>query len=144
MNTMVEWFPTHTMVNEFIESIAKHDSKSVTIMVYCEDERQFVDFQLQFLLLWCNQFKALHLYAVCMSYSGWEFRLLTLTLDKLHPFLQMVVTIAAGKKVMDIPEMGIPLLSIMGSTTRMADTYSSWKDRFVDFLGSYRSSYASG
>jgi hypothetical protein len=40
MDSMVECFPTHAMVNEFIESIAKRDSKSVSIVVYHEDERQ--------------------------------------------------------------------------------------------------------
>jgi hypothetical protein len=81
MDAMVECFPTHAMVNEFIESIAKRDSKSVTIIVYREDERQPVECHLQFLLLQHNRFKALCLYAVCMSYAGWEYALPTLTLD---------------------------------------------------------------
>jgi hypothetical protein len=67
-----------------------------------------------------------------MSYAGWEYSLPTLTLDKLRPFLLMVVTIATGKSVTDIPEVGVPLLSIVGSSN-LADTYSSWKDKFVDF-----------
>jgi hypothetical protein len=52
----------------------------------------------------------------------------------------MVVTIATGKSVTDIPEVGVLLLSLVGSGN-LADTYSSWKDKFVDFLGSYRSCY---
>jgi hypothetical protein len=140
MDAMVECFPTHAMVNEFIESIAKQDSKSVTIVIYREEEHQPVECHLQFPLLQRNRFKALCLYAVCMSYAGWEYMLPTLTLDKLRPFLQMVVMIATGKSVTDIPEMGILLLSVVGSSN-MADTYSSWKDKFVDFLGSYRSCY---
>jgi hypothetical protein len=75
-----------------------------------------------------------------MSYAGWEYALPTLTLDKLRPFLLMVVMIATGKLDTDIPEMGILLLSIMGSSN-IPDTYSSWKDKFVDFLGSYCSCY---
>jgi hypothetical protein len=54
MDAMVECFPTHSMVNEFIESIAKRDSKSVTIIVYREEERQPVECHLQFPLLQHN------------------------------------------------------------------------------------------
>jgi hypothetical protein len=60
-----------------------------------------------------------------MQYLFWVgVGLLTLTLDELHPFVQMVVMIATGEKVTDIPEMGTLLLSVMGSSTSMAETYT--------------------
>jgi hypothetical protein len=104
-----------TQQSHLDQNLGKRDSKSVTIVVYREEERQPVECHLQFPLLQCNQFKALCLYAVCMPYAGWEYTLPALTLNKLQPFLQMVVTIATRKLVTDIQEMGILLLSVVGS-----------------------------
>jgi len=139
LRSLAESFPTHLAMDLFIKDLSKMNGREMTVArPHQDDGDEHYKFILRFPALQQLRLRALRLLAISRSYSDVAFDVQAIDAQTMKPFMVLAVSVTTAKLTSDIPEMGIPVLPAQGNP---ADNYSLWRDRFVDFIGAYRSCY---
>jgi hypothetical protein len=138
LSSMIECFPTHRHLETFLYSATKREGRQINVQVYRDPNVDNLDMLLRFPVIHHQRLRSLRLIAITSAYSDIAIQDGDITQEKIEAFSQLAVITTNSDMPVEIPDTGVPLFSVTGNT---AANYSLWKDRFVDFIGNYRSAF---